>query len=212
MPSGTPSSSAARKIGGECGWAKGLFMTVADAAQLVGSRLGILYRKYGNTFETGVSFDVAGMKPIIVGARYRSSPTGILHQTDRQGGCRIEYGALQLHAGDELEHILGTGFGDLVGTPRAETAWPTVKRWKERIGARPAHAAIFAFKVFLDLLVIFINMTVRIDDFWACHKTPRYFSRQTLGRAHDRVKETRSPPKGAVAPFGPPHFPPNGYN
>src|SRR5512144_219761 len=191
MPSGTPSSSAARKIGWKSGWPKALFMTVADGkkaadhvelfhgvAQLVGSRLWILYRQYGNTFETGVSFDVASMKPIVVGARYRSSPTGILHQTDRQGGCRIEYGALQRHAAGELEHIFGTGFGDLVGTSRAETTRPTVKRRKKRIGARPAHAAIFAFKVLLDLLVILVDMAVRIDDFWACHKTPRCF----LGR------------------------------
>ena len=63
------------------------------------------------------------------------------------------------------DHVFGARLGHFVRPSGAQTARPAVERREKRIGARTAHAAIFAFEILFDLFVIFVDMTVGIDDF-----------------------------------------------
>ena len=110
------------------------------------------------------------MKPIIIGARDRACPFRILHEPDGQAGGGIKHGAFESHVIDELDHVFRSCLGNLIGTPGAQAAGPAIQGREQGISSRPPHASVFAFEVFLDLFVIFVNMSVGIDDFGILHE------------------------------------------
>ncbi len=122
-------------------------------------------RQNRNAFQSRIFFGVAGVKPVVVGARERAGPAGILHQADGQSGGRIEHGVIHAESFDELDHIFRFGLGNFIRAPSAKAARPAVEGWKERISPGTAHAAVFTFEIFFDLFVIFVNMAVGVDDF-----------------------------------------------
>ena len=135
------------------------------AAQFGGGGFRVLRGEQGDAFEARALAHETIIEPVVVALRDRRRPGRELNHANRQRGGRIEHRAID--AVFILKTYPGFGVGVFAFAFAREAALPTVGI-EHRPGRVPVHLAEIAFDVSENILVVFHDVAVGVDNEF-CH-------------------------------------------